>query len=246
MTDSTPIEYVAAIATALSAIVIAWQAVLTRRSVKASEESVEASQEALGIAEATLREAQLARVEAASPRVMVNTRGFSASTIYQTGDDRSMSSVQYETIYKMPRDGDIRLTDYLPVTLTNDGPGTAILMAGGQLYDKDHNIVARDVTLRSGETKAVLIRITKSVAEWSRRGEDAAEAAKPILYTFRYQGARDSDIDEVHTIALTGSLLSPVENQNGDYQNEVFASLESKTLPSVRTYWRSRSANLQF
>jgi hypothetical protein len=253
MTEPNAVEYVAAIATAVSALVIAWQAWQTRSSVKASQETVKASNSAVAVAQDALRESQLARLEAGVPRIFVIAQPWiDAAKVRgpKAGGERWESAdVDPTTVFKLPRDGDIRLGVEHPITVRNDGPGSvrlqtapqAVRYPNGDLYD----------VFSAGESRQGTYYIQKSVKEWVELAEAVARGAKPVANQLQitYTGPRDADVMEVHEVVVRGSCLVPVPDAIGDWtiEGDTFdTNMDASVLPAQRTYWRSRSQKLEF
>lgn len=247
MTSTPWIEYVAAIATSVSAIVIAWQAWLTRSSVKASERAVT-------LAEATLRESQIARVEARVPALSVQ----SSSMVNRDGtfwlrDAWTKESVPGDYVFVLPRDQDVSLFSQHKFTVRNDGPGTATIG-----MDANPGFIASTASLviGAGEEIEYGANIQLKVTEWIKRIPTEKDAEGKLIYpecgriTVTYDGVRDSDITETHEIVLRGSVLAPIEDAHNTWRRLFEADwaevMPVTVLPATRTYWRSRTANEKF
>ncbi|MCP2636758.1 hypothetical protein K0817_009295 [Microbacterium sp. HD4P20] len=239
---------IAAIATTLSAIVIAVQAWYTRKAVVASEESTV-------VAERALQETQIARIESGVPHLTVTTPGYVDATklsaaIPGSWQKRAVASTE---TFVLPRDADLQLSLRHSATLLNDGPGTAMIRArgtdGGSAY-----VLAEPVP--PGESHEFVLTVTHTVSEWVALLEPEDAAAKPLRYPvsarfwLTYTGPRDADVTETHQIVIRGSALLAVDGANGTWRAETSedfgTTLGAQVLPATRTYWRSRSANDKF
>lgn len=240
-------EITAALATAISAGVIAWQAFLTRKSVAASEKAVT-------VAQASLVESQIARIETGAPRLSVKQRNWpnpdEATVRFERGGETR--TVNDTDIFKLPRDGKVELTIAIDVEMRNDGPDAAVM----KLEAVTGRVSAGyPIELTPGQVFAASIDFTLTVAEWialiDEVGKDGKRAAKKAgAITATYRGPRDADLDEVHVMDVHGSLLLAVEDAQGDWRphHHPFELQTFKlTAPVVtRTYWRSRQANQKF
>lgn len=253
MADPNALDYVAAVATTVSAGVIAWQAWQTRAAVKASETSAEASNSAVTVAQAALRESQLARLEAGVPRIFVIAQPWvDASKVWgypRGGNGWERMEIEESEVFKLPRDGARKLRVEHRITVRNDGPGSVQLMSApvGIAYENGdlYNVFA------AGETREGTYSITKTVEEWVGLSEAVARGEKPVAHrlTLTHTGPRDADVSETHEIVVTGSCLIPVADAAGDWTIEgtVFdTNMSARVLPARRRYWRSRSQDLEF
>ncbi len=242
-------EITAALATAISAGVIAWQAFLTRKSVAASEKAV-------AVAQAALVESQLARIEAGAPRLLVRAQGWVAADDARLRSDPGTSPrpVTTEDVFKLPRDGKVSLGISYPIEIRNDGPSTAVVMIASRYTNG--NSIGFNVQLAPGESKEQSVWFARSVAEWVELTDDVGEDGKRTggksagAITVTYRGPRDADLDEVHTMQVIGSLLLPVADAQGDWRPHL-DPFEPQSFgigaPTVeRIYWRSRQAGQKF
>lgn len=245
-TQPSALEWIAAGATVLSAGVIAWQAWLTRRSVQASDRAVE-------VAQAALTESQLARIESGVPRLTVTTNMLFADQQLWRIRDNGSDPVNEDDVFKLPRDADVRLWLSHGFTVRNDGPGTVIprISWGTSIWSNP------DASpLPPGAEKHYSFVVSHTVSEWvdllkTSYGEDM-RTVFPVagkIY-FQYAGPRDSDVDEMHVVVVRGSALVAVDDAKGDWRrangSDHFSSLKAEVEPATRTYWRSRSAKVEF
>jgi len=238
---ATVATIVAAVATTVSALVIAIQAWYTRKSVAASVEATR-------IAESALRESQIARIEAAVPRLSLRVgRSVDVAKLY-IADHWPPQRVPVNATFVLPRDAERNLQVRHTVTVTNDGPATASItpraVFGGYLMELA-------TPIRPGESGDFELMITRPVSEWidlARQTRDTPISRGPeaARFTFTYEGPRDSDVTEVHEVVIRGSVLTEVEDANGTWRpfyDDGFAALMPiDVLPATRTYWRSRAA----
>jgi hypothetical protein len=244
-TQPSALEWIAAGATALSAVVIAWQAWQTRRSVQASEKAVE-------VAQAALTESQLARVESGVPRLIVTTSAFPASEKLWRHDVSPSVLVAETDVFKLPRDAKTGLSFSHTFKVRNDGPGTVAPRFSGSGGAWVH---FSPEPILSGTEKEYTFTVRLSVARWVKilaSETPGDEAESPICATIDvvYSGPRDSDVDETHRIIVRGSALQAVEDAEGDWRrykdDDWNTTVTARVAPATRTYWRSRSANVKF
>jgi hypothetical protein len=239
-------EIAAALATTLSALVIAWQAFLTRKSVAASEKAVT-------VAQAALVESQIARIESGAPRLSVTRVGwFDVAEAKVRFEGKEARLVNVDDVFKLPRDGKVSLGIHIELEVRNEGPGTATLMVGAAV---DKNSYGYRMELAPGVSEKTSVFFERPVAEWialtDEVGDDGSrESKKAGSITVIYCGPRDADLDEVHTMEVRGSLLLPVEDAQGDWRphHDPFETQSFHVAQSVvtRTYWRSRQAHQTF
>jgi len=238
---ATVATIVAAGATTVSAGVIAMQAWYTRKSVAASVEATR-------VAESALRESQIARIEAAVPRLSVRVNG----PVYVTGltyaEKWPFTNVPQSATFVLPRDAERLVQVQHTVTVTNDGPGTATItphaVFGGYMMELSTQIPP-------GESGDFDLLIARPVSEWAdleRKARNTAISRGPeaARFTFTYEGPRDADVTEVHEVVIRGSVLTESEDANGVWRphsdTDFGAFMNIEVLPAKRTYWRSRAA----
>lgn len=256
MSELTIIQWVTAVATAASALFIAVQAFLTRRSVEMSREGVLAAVESARIASNALRESQLARLEAGVPRLTLTCPAFpdEPAQLLEPGADgvAVWKSIDRSMIFKLPRDADKELRLRHKVVIRNDGPGAASIQWPFLTFSP-----GRLGPLNVGESRECTVQIRRPVREWIEMlesgGGDEPELsdASPLCGTlqFVYEGPRDADITETHTVEFRGSPLAPVKDAVGDWTASLFFTgpeVIARTLPATRTYWKSRSEEEKF
>lgn len=245
-TQPSALEWIAAGATAVSAVVIAWQAWQTRRSVQASEKAVD-------VAQAALTESQLARVESGVPRLFVTPGPPSGPEhVVQFVRHRPLP-VTSEEIFKLPRDAERLLLSKHSLTVRNDGPGTILpRFASSPSVD----ILRTIHPIPPGTERVYEFSVSHPVARWieilSARQDAEGSKIYPVCGTLDviYSGPRDSDVDETHQVVLRGSLLVAVEDAEGDWRRyddfPYNSTMSVEVLPATRVYWQSRSANVKF
>ncbi len=244
-------EITAAVATALSAGVIAWQAFQTRKSVAASERAV-------AVAQAALVESQIARMESGVPQISIFPTGYidAASAVVRIIGEGIGNTIRRPTtdddVFKLPRDAGTFIETAYSFTARNDGPSSATLRFIGT---RGVSMSPFREQLHPGESVDVDVTISRTVAEWVQlvdevRPNGTRAAKRAAVLQVNYKGPRDADVDEVHRIVVHGSLLMPVEDAEGDWRPH-HHPFEDQTfgvdMPTVeRTYWRSRKANEKF
>lgn len=239
------LDYAAPAIAAVSASVIAWQAVLTRRSLKASNRAVDASEQAVAVAQRTLELNQVARIEASVPRIWL-TVGDVGTLVTESG-----TRVPSETVFKLPRDAERKLTTRGRVTIHNDGPGSAELAFSKELKPVGTRSRVRLAILEEGRRFDATYAISRSVENWvdlakEERKADEDHPAQSSRLVVRYKGPRDADIVERHVVRVYNSVLVEDESSVGDWRLAESSQLTAEVEPSVREYWRSQSAGEKF
>lgn len=258
MSDPTWLDYVAAAATTASAGVIAWQAWQTRAAVRASERTVEAAQESVTVAAEALRESQLARLEAAVPRITVSTPPWPELTTSTmpapTAEEKyQRRAVTPSDVFKLPRDAELTLSVSHHFVVRNDGPGSVTVNVQPFAIPD----AGTPEVIAPGTERGYSFTVRHTVEEWVEilemipPPEEGKPRRLPPAHTTRvtYVGPRDADVTEVHEVVVSGSLLRPVPDAKGDWNIDLSGwdyDLSAKVLPATRTYWRSRSNGEKF
>ncbi|GAA0959113.1 hypothetical protein [Frigoribacterium faeni] len=229
----------AAIGTTASAVVVAFQAVYTKRSAQSAEAAV-------AVAQDTLREAQIARLDARAPQLIISASRYVMTDVTMPGPNLKETTVEDNTIFRLPRDESIRLRVLVDVEIRNDGQVPIELKASsgfrvGGLH-RVHVLIVEPNQVTKGEYK-----IEYALSHWigahkyqDKDGEGTPTAGQFVL---SYRGPNDSDVDAVYTIKNSGSIVEPVPDQEGSWRiTGIFdRELTSTVMPAVFTYHRSRT-----
>lgn len=93
-------------------------------------------------------------------------------------------------------------------------------------------------------------RIGRSLAEWVDiyRSRKNGDPGQEFTFELMYVGSGDSDVVEYHRINTGGTLVEPIENQDGAWRiASVFErNFDSETQPLERVYWKSRRREEKF
>lgn len=233
---------VSALATGVSAIVIAIQSKHTRASA-------EASQAAVVVAHETLREAQIARLDALAPQVLVETYDFVVDTPTAAASKQGQA-VPEDGILRLPRDGEIRITCAVGLRVRNEGNRSVPLTFSSPFFldGKSYGFVQQ--TLKPAEEVAGRYHVTQTFAEWVKRAQASLDGATGDTDTFEiaYSGPGDSDLSEYHRIQTSGYPINKVDNQDSAWTlGELFTTeVKVEALPLERVYWRSRKRGEKF
>lgn len=237
----------AAVATTASAVVIAVQSAHTRRSAKASEDAVQVAQD-------TLREAQLARLDARTPRLHVSVDRY-PSGLVQTREKKdgkwSLVDVPEGTVFRTPRDEDKLLRVNVTTTIRNDGSSPTELSMS-RSFKPSGARYSRRLVLSGAETITGTFPVDIKLSEWIRmsRAETEKRGADNLIFTFEclYRGPNDADVDVSYPVEMRGTVIEPVPKEGDGWrvQGDFFRTLTGMVQPAKNTYYRSRARNEKF
>lgn len=245
----------AASATALSALFIAWQILLTRRSVQATDATLQIAREELDHSRNLQVEAQRAAIDAEMPKLFLAVAHdveFVSATDTRERDmfapgGSSPTRVEPGREYVLPRDADVKLEVVVSVTIANDGPRRAELIAGAA-YGEVLGMQAR--ALNVGETVSVRFTRVATVEEWAAIHESRSrgESEQVIVGEVTYIFPGDTGAIERHEIAQGGTVLEPVPDHLGAWRVRDLTGKNSMGIkhigsvvqPFTRQYWESR------
>jgi hypothetical protein len=250
---STPTDgwgILAALATSISALVIAWQAIETRRaanqakrSVDQAKASAEAARDAVDVSQSILRESEISRIDAGVPRVIVTARDLNLNQVMEEtniGDEQVMPN----TWFTLPRDANRRLYVTGGMNILNEGPGSVALQSFGSLR-LGESIPPSTITLSVGDTTYGIYRATRTVAEWIALAEtrEGGNPGEDIVYGIFHRGPRDAEATESIEIHIGGTLLERIPNETGNWRASPQPNMAAVVAPAKRTYYRSVSNN---
>jgi hypothetical protein len=185
MTDGWAI--LAALATTVSAVVIAWQAIETRRaanqahkSVQQAEISAQAARDAVEVSEQILQESQKARIDAGVPRIIVKLLHDMDITA-QERTDRGNEPIRTQDTFVLPRDAKRRIFVHRTVHILNEGPGSALVQFNQPLgVPTLDNPTYTSIALSAGDEVQGTYAIDRPVQEWITIAEAFENQATPV------------------------------------------------------------------
>lgn len=124
--DATQATVLAAVATSVSAVVIAWQAWEIRRTAAATEKTLRVSRESLSTSKALAVEALRTRLDARGQAVRIHVAQPEWPPL-QPSDFGDPQPLPYGTTYRMSRDRDVQLMLRAGLVIVNEGDRDAIL-----------------------------------------------------------------------------------------------------------------------
>lgn len=253
MTDGWAI--LAALATTVSALVIAWQAIETRRaanqarkSVEQAEISAQAARDAVAVSEQILHESQKARIDAGVPRIIVkllHDRDITA----QERTDRGPEPIRTEETFVLPRDANRRIYVYRTVHILNEGPGSAIIQFNQPLgVPTSDSTMITSCALSADEGVQGTYTIERPVHEWITIAEAFENHGSGFedIFTVMHTGPRDAEAVENITVRTGGTVVERVHDAQGIWRLSQPITLNSGVDPVQRTYWQSRTKLLRF
>jgi hypothetical protein len=261
----------AAVATIISAFIIAFQTRATARAATATAESaretgraadateatVLAAKKSLELAESQRRqtlfmvsEAVKTRVDASMPqfRVLADDDIEWPPLVPPSFADADPVSLRRDHEFILPRDQHLRVLIRLDVSVINDGPGAAYFRFSETLTNGQESI--REAVLGPGESlSGYLYQIERTVQEWidiysqRRRGNSVEHQ-----FTVTSVSPMDTGAFDTARISCGGCILEPVPSMDGHWR--ILADhkgsedrLGTGTWPTERKYFLSRSAN---
>jgi len=241
----------AALATALSAIVVAIQAFYTRISVRDTRDTLQLAHDEFDRGEHLRKEAERARIDAEMPRLTLDVGiGYRGPLRPQEGAALNDLTGNYvsaiaHTTFRMPDDGAELIEAAFDVSILNDGPRSAVvslrLCLGDPVFTPHH----QRVVIGPGAKHDVTVSIIRSLSRWAEiaRMDTPKETALRLEYV--YPG--DASATEVHEVLIGGSLYSP-DPDDESILVPVKGAATSRAFrvslpPFTRTYWASRTEN---
>jgi hypothetical protein len=253
MSSEDPWVIVAAVATAVSAGVVAWQAVETRRSVRQARKSAEqaeisaqAARDAVTISQQILQESQIARIDAGVPRVIVTIADPDPGLV-QEWTDRGVERILDGHEFTLPRDAKRQLFIGRRIEILNEGPGSVALTLQEPLKLPNESEITI-CTLAPGQGTGGIYRVIRPVQEWINIAESKETGHPGLEHTFSisHWGPRDAEAIEHIGVVTGGTLLQRAPDAPSSWQVTKPAVVNSVVTPAKRTYWQSRTKNLKF
>ncbi|HEV7950923.1 MAG TPA: hypothetical protein VGP24_14250, partial [Glaciihabitans sp.] len=202
----------AAVATALSAIVVAVQAFYTRKSVHDTAQTLELARKEFDRGSQLRVQAERARIDEEMPRLTLDAgmgyRGplrpheqFGLNEI--TGNYVSAIA---RTSFRMPADGEELIEAAFDVSILNDGPRSAVVTIELPLGDPIVSPHHQRVVISTGGHHKVTVSIIRPLSRWVDLAQrDDVEVALQLEYV--YPG--DASATEMHQVLVNGSMYSP-------------------------------------
>jgi len=228
------VAVLSSVATAVSAVVIAWQALLTRSALTLTRE--------------TLSETRVTRLDSRAPRVLLgvpkypNTEGAEIRQFTFGGGE--FQDIVDGTLFTLPRHEEWEIRWRFTLSVMNDGPGSVVpeFESGMRV-----SVLEAGALVPAGEVREFTVSVNRSVEEWIKAAETGWDKDAPATeeLSLSIHGPNDSDVSDRWIIRLRGSLLEhPAGDRTGwAYTNATFNSLHTETQREPRIYWRSRASD---
>ena len=245
----------AAAATAVSAVIIAFQAVQTRKSVEQTNLALDVAKQQASLAQRSIVEGQKALIASQLPRLSVrvleqafnvwlednNVNGVSSRTMVEPG----------QVVFTMPGDRGRKLTLQYKLEGSNDGPMRSDVEF--YFFMNDASRMEKRV-LMPGESWAVESSRTETVEEWIRIAGDydpqrKSDSGLPLsreIFRMFYAFLGEEGANEGHPISAGGTILEPVPGNASGWTVRTIVSGEygqplASPDPMERHYYGSRS-----
>lgn len=253
----------AGIATAASAVFIAFQAFETRKSLVYTRKALRLTRADQKRSQRTFKEAQKSRIDAEMPKLALTITS-QKNQLFDgdswAGDPRSLPLLEPGTSWGLPATPQALIGAQITVELTNDGPRRVVLALEepGNPHSLQFN---RQLTLGVGETIALRVSRVHPLSEWVRLanlyenpsvGVDGGLESNYPIFSIMYIYPGDMGAIERHTVLQGGSPITPSAPGSdawviGDVLfNPSHAEghgLNAVVQPFTRTYYLSRSEN---
>ncbi len=253
-----------AVATAVSAGVIAWQTVATRRAATASEKAV-------GLANSTLEQARLqtqhslfmvaeatrARLDAEAPKLSTTTIGDQRSWEYLVSKTNGvplegLTQVERGHVFNSPQEDSLYLWIEVPVHIHNDGPGRADLdfypptHAPAPTINGEKNWVStHGRTIEEDSTYNGMLLVGTTISGWleqRRLGEQrrmGGPTFSPVSGGWALRLHSEAGVAQHQPVVIEGSILTPVSEgvwRLTGLQNNFTDGAELQVLPLKKLY----------
>lgn len=253
--DATQATVMAAVATLLSAGVIAWQAVEIRRTAKATEKTLRVAQDSLSTSKDLAVEALRARLDARGQAVRVHVAQPAWPPLEPSLSGGEPQPVPLVTTYRMSGESDRPLMLRADLEIVNEGDRVATvnlhppLRPDGESGPCPPNGYER-VVARGGRLQARLEE-ARPVSEWVQNWRDGQEGRPPsviIVAEIVCSDGFDEGVVDRWRIELTGHPIRPIPGDDSGWElNRQLGSanspLSSTAPPHERMYFLSKSAN---
>lgn len=230
----TCVALIAALATTISAIFIAWQAGETRRSANSSNKAAEASEAALVVANESLElnrqqaeqsafmvaEATRARLETNAPAVSIEfvngeTAQPEAYIVGKQSDPDSFESREVGETFQLPKDKDLWLYALFNVRFHNDGPLPVTIWSGSTITPVyDGFPWCPTFRLDQGESVFKWLAVGCLVEHWTSFPDEKGRPRGEAGWVTELNG--DSGVKLTQSIHIDGTLLGRGQKE-GDF-----------------------------
>lgn len=232
---------VGALATGISAIIIAIQTRQTRKSVENANQSLSLARAQSERDKFVFTDGQKARIDAEMPRLSIRPNRESPAG-EQTLWGRRVTGQEMAWIGLNANESvgatDDPLLFTIELSIVNDGPRQAdlnVLLPAGQRPR------VFQYTVASGETRNLTVEWFDTVNEWTKlnaslnaSGEDPLTTVAEIRYSF----PGDRGADETHRLVAMGSPIAP--HDDGSWVKASNLGVGLFVVPFERIYWASR------
>lgn len=237
---------IAAIATTVSAAVIAWQAILTRRSLGYTRKSLKLTEDAL-------EEARRARIDLGAPTNLIVAWPTGDGPFAELGprfnqpENDRRGVLGWSDTFDVPADEDRPLWVYTRVDIHNVGNVSAYLTTTYPVTPLWDFEVRRDTQLPKGSTELFVtagehwrgwVVVALKAGEWVARANSSDVAA--LSFDVECWGRRSADVRIIARCELTGSPVRSSPGNMGTFSvptHEV-SLLSGHSLGVDRTYTR--------
>lgn len=251
--------FAAALATGISAGIIAWQSIQTRRSVQVTEEALTLTRAEFDRNTSLIDDNLKARIDAEMPRISTGIAGQSDGVwnpdeiTTEYGQDEPVP-VRAGTEYIVPRDNAVRLGVSLWVWAANDGPRRALCINNGAVGAAQEIMLKPSApeyqfSLTRVETLEEWIRLAMPYLPEEQRTGPVVDDTTVNIGSLVFMHPGDVGAREVHQFVQGGSIVEPVPGNAAAWRIVSLPGEETQTvrlnavvMPFQRDYFRSRWA----
>lgn len=252
---------VSAVATAVSAMVVAAQTWFTRKAAEKTAAAAEATHRAAMGTEATLVEAVKARLDARAPRLRVFVEDPEHVPREPSASGGEPQPLPTSTTFRMPRDAEQLLLLRVSGWIINEGSDAAQVQLGNlTLVDEGTTeirlrvLAANTILLRAGDLARFQLEEARPLSQWIdnwKAGNSYPMVPPPsiILGEVICSDSYDDGVLDRWRIELTGRPVAPIPKEEGGWQLQLppgMPPLDPPTAavrPQPRTYYRSKEAD---
>ncbi len=249
----------AAIISAISAAIIAWQAVQTRRSTQVALDAVNVARAELEQGEKTREDALRSQIDAEMPRITVTAHLHAEATDPQeprfpvlfADDHRERPERVTQSEYVLPRDAQKQLSVRATVKIINDGPrhmqATFTRLANQSAQPEQLDLPPGESTTIGVERVESLARWVE-LAQWMNGDQTVAPPHEVRVFTLTYRFPGWIGAVENHEVVMGGTVVEPVPGNAAAWRpthllrtnesNQRIAELVVQ--PFERLYFRNR------
>lgn len=256
-------QITAAIATSVSALVIAWQAFETRRSAAASNDAVGVAKDSLKVArEETARSTALvaesvkARLDAGAPTLtfaQVPRDGEEYSVAEGSPRGAAADLKRFRGTFHVPQDNYRSVWIKVPIRIENEGASSVTLSCYPPVFDSEFRgdypeVSQSKITIapRAGVTCGVLLG--GSLSQWVASSQGASDERQRLWAQFAVELKGNSGVVLIQRIEVLGTPAE--EYAPGEWRLNRIAEQQRTTEPTVslpphqKTYVLDRSNEL--